>query len=93
MDIGSVARASVVSIATQPAPTETPARQQELIRAVQALNASEMFGQKEELTFAFDRESRRFVMRLVDRKTREVVRQIPPEHALRMAEQLNPSDG
>lgn len=93
MDIGAVARASTVSIATQPVPTETPAPQRELIQAVQALNASEMFGHNEELTFAFDRESRRFVMRLVDRKTREVVRQIPPEYALRIAEELGSSDG
>ena len=93
MDIGSVARASTVSIATQPVPTEMPAPHRELIQAVQALNASEMFGHNDELTFAFDRESRRFVMRLVDRKTREVVRQIPDEYALRMAEELNLTDG
>lgn len=93
MDIGSVVRVPAVPIATGPVPTETLARQQELIQAVQALNASEMFGQNDELTFAFDRESRRFVMRLVDRKTREVVRQIPPEYALRMAEDLKSAGG
>jgi flagellar protein FlaG len=93
MDIGSVARASTVSIATQPVPTEKPAPARELIQAVQALNASEMFGHNDELTFAFDRESRRFVMRLVDRKTREVVRQIPQEYALRMAAELDSADG
>jgi flagellar protein FlaG len=94
MDIGSVARASAVSIAIQqPVPTETPAPQRELIQAVQALNGSEMFGHNDELTFAFDRQSRRYVTRLVDRKTREVVRQIPTEYALRMAEELNSADG
>jgi uncharacterized FlaG/YvyC family protein len=93
MEIGSVARIGAVPTAVQPVPTESPAPQRELIQAVKALNASEMFGQNNELTFAYDRDMKRFVMRLVDRKTREVVRQIPPESALRMAEDLRLAGG
>ncbi|MBI4876739.1 MAG: flagellar protein FlaG [Acidobacteria bacterium] len=89
MDVGSV-RAEAVAIATlQPAPTpENNAERRQLIRAVQALNATEMFGQDNELTFVLDRETRRPLVRIVDKRTNEVIRQIPPEYALRMAEYL-----
>jgi flagellar protein FlaG len=61
----------------------------ELIQAVKALNAAELFGQNQELTFAVDRETRRPVVRIVDRKTNEVIRQIPPELVLRLAQDLS----
>jgi uncharacterized FlaG/YvyC family protein len=35
-----------------------------------------------------DRESRKVVVRVIDRKTHEVLLQIPNEHVLRMAERL-----
>ena len=49
---------------------------------------SALFGQQYELTFDMDRESHRALLRLVDRNTREVVRQIPPEYVLRLAREL-----
>jgi len=61
----------------------------ELIQAVKALNAAELFGQNQELTFALDRETRRPVVRIVDRETKEVIRQIPPELVLRLAQDLS----
>jgi len=64
------------------------AKDRELIQAVKALNRSEMFGGDSELTFILDRETRRPVVRIVDRETREVIRQIPPEYALRLADDL-----
>jgi len=57
----------------------------ELIRAVKAVNVAELFGQNSELTFVLDRETSRPLVRLIDRTTREVIRQIPPEYVLRMA--------
>lgn len=60
----------------------------EAAQAVTAINGAKLFGQDSELTFAMDRESRRTVVRLVDRNTRKVIRQIPPEYVLRMAEDL-----
>jgi flagellar protein FlaG len=60
-------------------------QRRELITAVKALNQTELFGENNELTFALDRYSHKPVVRLVDRKTREVVRQIPSEQVLRMA--------
>jgi flagellar protein FlaG len=69
-------------------PPERVAEQRELIRAVKALNASDLFGTSRELSFAVDRETKRPVIRIVDRTTKEVVQQIPPEYLLRMAEDL-----
>ena len=60
----------------------------ELIRAVKAVNVAELFGQNSELTFVLDRETSRPLVRLIDRTTREVIRQIPPEYVLRMAAEL-----
>jgi flagellar protein FlaG len=68
-------------------------RQRELIQAVRALNKAELFGQQNELTFTFDRQSRRPLLRIVDRETKEVIRQIPPESVLRMSEQLLMEEG
>ena len=61
-------------------------QRRELIRAVKALNQTELFGENNELTFVLDRYSHKPVVRLVDRNTREVVRQIPTEQVLRMAD-------
>ncbi len=62
--------------------------QRALIQAVKALNFAELFGQNSELTFVLDRETHRPLVRLIDRKTNEVIRQIPPEYLLRMARDL-----
>jgi len=61
----------------------------ELIRAVRAINKAEKLGSDSELTFVFDRESHRALVRIVDRETREVIRQIPPEYVLQMARELH----
>jgi uncharacterized FlaG/YvyC family protein len=86
--VQSVGQTAPVSLA--PAPVERPPEQRELIQAVKALNAAETFGDKNEVTFVLDRETRRPVVRIVDRDTNQVIRQIPPEYALRMAEDLKP---
>ncbi len=77
-------------VAVSPAPVERPPEQRELIQAVKALNAAEAFGDKNEVTFILDRETRRPVVRIVSRDTNQVIRQIPPEYALRMAQDLKP---
>ncbi len=68
--------------------TEQKAEQQELVRAVRAVNASGLMGADQELTFSMDREARKMVVRVIDRKTHEVLLQIPNEQVLRMAERL-----
>jgi flagellar protein FlaG len=74
--------------APAPVPAEKLAENREIIQAVKALNGAELFGQNSELTFLLDRETQRPVIRLVDRKTKDVIRQIPPEYMLRMAKDI-----
>ena len=86
-----------ISITNLAAPISAPAEpaaaqaedQRVLIRAVKALNASDMFGGDNELTFALDRTTRRAIVRIVNKDTREVLEQIPAEYVLRMAEEMN----
>ena len=77
-----------LAAATQAAPVEKLPQHRELIQAVKAVNVAELFGQNSELTFILDRETHRPLVRLVDRNTNEVIRQIPPEYLLRMAAEL-----
>jgi flagellar protein FlaG len=60
----------------------------EVAQAVTAVNSAKLFGQDSELTFAMDRETRRTVVRLVDRNSRKVIRQIPSEEVLALARNL-----
>ena len=93
MDIGRVQPAGV-GLGTgvdhlnyQPGSKEPPAAQRQLIQAVKALNGTELFGHDSELTFVFDRETHKALVRVVNKNTREVLLQIPPESVLRMAEE------
>jgi flagellar protein FlaG len=89
MEIGSVNLNLAAPVSVEPvSPRETAAQNRELIKAVKALNGTELFGQNNELTFVLDRDTRRPIVRLVDRNTKEVIRQIPPEYALRLAQEL-----
>lgn len=72
-----------------PLTTQERTEQRQLIQAVKAVNEAKLFGQNSELTFSYDRQSRRTVMQLVDRETQEVIRQIPPEYVLRLAEETS----
>jgi flagellar protein FlaG len=78
----------VAPAAPSPVPVERLPEQQNLIKAVKALNAVEYFDQNNELTFIIDRQTRRPVVRIVDKTTNEVIRQIPPEYVLKLAEDL-----
>jgi hypothetical protein len=50
-------------------------------------NASEMFGQENELTFKIDRAAGIAVVRIVNKKTGALVQQIPNEQVLKLAEE------
>ena len=69
-------------------PVDQAAENREVVKAVKALNGTEMFGDDNQLTFRRDPETQRMVIRVVNRKTEEVVTQIPPEYVLRLAEDL-----
>ena len=71
-------------------PSDRAAENREIVRAVKALNATEMFGEENQLMFRLDPGSQRMVVRVVNRKTEEVVSQIPAEYLLRLAEDLKP---
>jgi len=90
MEINSISLAHLYQ-ATAQAPTQvfTPqerAEQSRLIQAVKTVNQSGIFGNAEELVFTTDQMTGRSVVRLINKDTKEVVRQIPPEYLLRLSE-------
>jgi uncharacterized FlaG/YvyC family protein len=81
---------ATVGVATEPvAAHQLMEDQRTLIHAVKAVNASGMLGQENELTFVLERGTRRAVARIVNKETRQLVKQIPDEYVLRMAEEMN----
>ena len=58
------------------------------VAAVRALNKSELFGEDRQLLFTRDAETRKPVVKIVSRKTGEVLDQIPPEGVLRIMADL-----
>jgi uncharacterized FlaG/YvyC family protein len=94
MDINSVSRSVHTSVVAEVTiPVEKAAENREVVQAVKALNATEMFGQDNQLMFQRDPQSQRMVVRVVNRKTNEVVSQIPAEYILRLAADLKKSQG
>lgn len=89
---GASARDVPASAPAEVIPTDQAAENREVVRAVKALNAAEMFGDENELTFQRDTATRRMVVRVINRHTGEVVSQIPPEYVLRLAEDLPKTD-
>jgi len=89
MEITPVDRSAVPVTAPAPhTPAEIATENREIVRAVKALNGSEMFRDENQLVFRRDPETRRMVIRLVNPRTDEVMAQIPAEYILRMAEDL-----
>jgi len=89
MDITALNRISqdLPSVAT-PVPVEKAAENREVVQAVKALNNTEMFGQENGLVFQKDPQTQRMVIKVVNRKTKEVVSQIPAEYLLQLAANL-----
>lgn len=91
MDPSSISPITQALAATFAGATENPvdrAQRLEIIQAVHAVNKAEVYGDNRELTFVLDRETRRPVLQIVDKQTREVINQIPPENVLRLARDL-----
>ena len=89
MDITAMNRGAAGIHAPEPVVSQDKiAEKREVVQAVKALNGAEMFGPENELRFQKDPETHRFVVRVVNRKTREVVSQVPEEYVLRVAEDL-----
>jgi uncharacterized FlaG/YvyC family protein len=89
MDITAINRNLQPLVAAAPvAPVEHLAETRDIVQAVKALNATEMFGQDNELVFQMDRQARRMVLQVINRKTNEVLTQVPPAYVLRLSEDL-----
>jgi uncharacterized FlaG/YvyC family protein len=89
MDITAVNRGTASpQIATPVAPVDRSAEHREVVKAVKAINGTEMFGPENELRFHQDPETRKLVVRVVNRKTHDVISQVPAEYILRLAEDL-----
>jgi flagellar protein FlaG len=89
MDTKPVDKAALpASVSVSQLDQQQAAERRELVKAIKAINATEFFGENYELTFVLDRETHRPLMRIVDRETREVIRQLPPEYTLRLAEEM-----
>jgi len=91
MDITTVNGTTNVPVAAAPQiPPDKAAENRSIVQAVKALNGTEMFGQDNQLTFQRDPYSHRMVIQVINKKTQEVVSQIPQEYVLRLAEDLKP---
>ena len=89
MDISAVNRGiPVLASPTSVAPVDNSAStNRDVVQAVKALNGAEMFGENE-LTFQKDPHTHRMVIKIVNKKTQELVQQIPPEYVLELAQDL-----
>ena len=89
MDVTGVNRTlSALVVAASATPPQRAAENRSIMQAVKTLNAKEMFGHDNQLTFQRDPESKRMVIQMINPRTHEVVLQIPEEYVLRMAEDL-----
>lgn len=79
-------RAAAAIVESQP--PRAAVQNSELVQAVRAVNASELFGDRSELTFVIDRRTKMALVRVVDKESGEVVRQFPPEYLLALSEEL-----
>lgn len=87
MKISNIDGPQIYSVQTpQTLPNEMQMESRRLIQAVRSLNKSELLGQQSELTYSIDRETRRPVVKVVDRETQAVLFQIPPSYVLELAE-------
>jgi uncharacterized FlaG/YvyC family protein len=87
MDISPVNHSMAAPVTAPVAPAEA-AEHRDVVQAVKATNAAEMFGQENEVRFQMDRQAKRMVLQVVNRQTNEVVSQIPPEYILALSQGL-----
>jgi uncharacterized FlaG/YvyC family protein len=89
MEISAVNRTdAALPVTAVSVPSEIANQNREVVQAVKAVNQSEMFGQDEELAFQMDSATKHLVVQIIDRNTKEVISQVPPEYVLRMAQNL-----
>ena len=86
MDVTSLntVQLPVAATVTAAISAEEQVQNRQLIRAVRAVNAVELYGQDSEVTFVLD-PAGHARLQVVNRKTKEVIRQIPPQDLLSAA--------
>jgi flagellar protein FlaG len=92
MNVTPLHNSQIVAPSPVPASNDQQAENLALVQAVQAINAAELYGEQGELSFALDRRTQRGVVRLIERKTKQVIREVPPDQVLSLAESLEPGD-
>jgi uncharacterized FlaG/YvyC family protein len=82
------AASSHIGVPTESASTQSlNVAQRALIQAVKAVNPTELFGENHAFQYQIDRKSNTVLVRIVNKKTGELVNQIPAEYLLRLAEE------
>jgi uncharacterized FlaG/YvyC family protein len=88
MNISSISH--LAAAVAQPAAAKPPTQDQKaLIQAVRTVNAAQLFGEENELTFRIDRAAQIAVVRIVNKKTGALVQQIPSAQVLKLADESN----
>jgi uncharacterized FlaG/YvyC family protein len=96
MEVGKVDSNPQWSLVTARAPvpvsSEIRAEQDRLIRAVRAVNESQLAGENREMTYSLDPSTRRIIFKVINKDTQEVLMQVPAEYLLRLAEMSSRTD-
>ena len=77
-----------VPVADKQLDPQERAERSALVQAAHSVNEAQSFGPNSEVTFSLDRTTHKPILQIVDRQTREVIQQLPPEYLLRMAAHL-----
>jgi uncharacterized FlaG/YvyC family protein len=89
MDIPSINRGGGAQAGPAPViPADHAAENRDIVQAVKAVNNAELLGQENQLQFQRDQQTQRMVIKMVNRRTNEVISQIPAEYVLRLSEDL-----
>ena len=73
---------------SQPEGQAQLAERRELLQLVKVLEKAQVAGDGNELRLALDRETKRPVVRIVNRETGELIQQFPTEEVIRLAQRL-----
>jgi uncharacterized FlaG/YvyC family protein len=89
MDVNSLNRITQASPAVAtPVEADAASQKRQAVQAVKAVNKSEMFGADNGLDLQQDPVSKRWVVKVVNRTTGDVISQVPAEYVLRLADDL-----
>ena len=89
MDVNTLSRiAGAAPAVATPVSADAASQNRQVVQAVKALNKSEMFGEDNGLEFQKDPDSKRWVVKVVNKTTGDVISQVPAEYLLRLADSL-----